>query len=251
MQLGLAVTDRVADVLDSGADLGVVVAYGRLIKPPVLGSIPFLNIHFSLLPRWRGAAPVERAILAGDAETGVCLMTLEEGLDTGPVHARSSVVIGEEESASALTERLGVLGTSLLIENLAGWPASLGEPIEQEGEATYAAKIDPAELEIDWSRSAVEIDRLIRIGGAWTTWRGRRLIVRRARPVDTAVALPPGSAGSPAPVPAAPGTLAGPLVASGDGALELIEVQGEGRAPQGFSTWANGARPAEGERFRS
>jgi methionyl-tRNA formyltransferase len=237
-RLGLPVTDRIAEVLDSGAEVGVVVAYGRLIKPPVLGSVPFLNVHFSLLPRWRGAAPVERAILAGDEETGVCLMSLEAGLDTGPVHARASVVIEEGETAAELTERLGVLGTSLLLDNLARWPESLGAAVEQAGEATYAAKIDPAELEINWLRPAVELDRLVRVGGAWTTWRGRRLLVGRARLVDTGIDQPPG-------------TLAGSLVASGSGSLELIEVQGEGRAPQAFASWANGARLVPGDRFGS
>src|SRR5207253_7560026 len=95
-ELGIPVTERVGDAIDAGAELGVVVAFGRLIRPHVLAALPMVNVHFSLLPRWRGAAPVERAVLAGDTETGVCLMALEEGLDTGPVYACQRVTIGPE-----------------------------------------------------------------------------------------------------------------------------------------------------------
>lgn len=236
---GLPVTDRVADVPESGAELGVVVAYGRLIKPPVLVAIPFLNIHFSLLPRWRGAAPVERAILAGDSTTGVCLMLLEEGLDTGPVFGCEELAIGPEESAAELADRLAVLGSSLLVTRLSDWPESLGKPVAQVGEATYAAKIDPADRHLDWSRPAGELERVVRIGPATTSWRGRRLLVHRARVAPA----PPG----PAPET---GTLAGSVVASGGGGwLELVEVQSEGRSPQPFEAWARGARPKPGERF--
>ena len=123
--LGLAVSHRPGDVMGSGAELGVVVAYGRLIRPEVLAVVPMLNVHFSLLPRWRGAAPVERAILAGDAETGACLMALEEGLDTGPVYDRAVTPIGEDETADDLRRRLGEIGNQLLLARLS---AGLGEP---------------------------------------------------------------------------------------------------------------------------
>ena len=142
-ELGLPVTERTTDVTGVGADLGVVVAYGRLIKPPVLAVLPFVNLHFSLLPRWRGAAPVERALLAGDTETGVCLMQLEEGLDTGPVFAREVVPIGPEQTADELRDELVSVGSRLLVSQLV---AGLGEPVPQQGEVTSAAKIDPAEL---------------------------------------------------------------------------------------------------------
>ncbi len=111
LELGLAVTEQVDDALVAGADLGVVVAYGRLIKPHVLAALPMVNLHFSLLPRWRGAAPVQRAILAGDRETGVCLMALEEGLDTGGIYAEERVTIGPEETAADLRTRLVGIGT--------------------------------------------------------------------------------------------------------------------------------------------
>ncbi len=118
LDLGLPVVHRPADIVSYKPELGVVVAYGRLIKPDVLAEVPMVNVHFSLLPRWRGAAPVERAILAGDAETGVSLMELEEGLDTGPVFARSAIPIGEDETADELRHQLGEIGTGLLLHAL-------------------------------------------------------------------------------------------------------------------------------------
>src|SRR5581483_5706377 len=103
--------ERVDDVLETGAELGVVVAFGRLIKPNILERLPLVNVHFSLLPRWRGAAPVERAILAGDEAAGVCLMALEEGLDTGPVYATERVPIEPDETADHLRARLTEVGS--------------------------------------------------------------------------------------------------------------------------------------------
>ena len=118
IELGLPVSSRVADVIDAGVELGVVVAFGRLVKPDVLARVPMINVHFSLLPRWRGAAPVERAILAGDTETGVDIMQLEEGLDTGPVYAEERVTIGRDETAPELRARLVELGTRMLVDLL-------------------------------------------------------------------------------------------------------------------------------------
>ena len=181
LDLALPVSSRVADVLDARVELGVVVAFGTLIRADVLGQVPMVNLHFSLLPRWRGAAPVERAILAGDERTGVCVMALDEGLDTGPVYARVEASIRPGETAAELRARLADLGTALLLERLAGGVATLGTPVPQRGEALYAAKIDSGERRLAWQRSAVELDRLIRIGRTWTTFRGKRLIVERAR----------------------------------------------------------------------
>ena len=243
---GLAVTDRVDDAVTTvrpPAELGIVVAYGRLIKPPVLGAFPMVNVHFSLLPRWRGAAPVERAILAGDAQTGVCLMALEEGLDTGGVYARRAVPIGSEELAEDLRARLVTIGTTMLIELLAGGPAALGEPEPQVGEPTYAAKILAEDLRLDWHRPAVELERIPRVGKAWTEFRGRRLLVLRARAVPGPAASAAPAAGGALP----PGVLDGLVVGTGEGGLELLEVQVEGRAAQPASAWRNGARPAPGE----
>ncbi|HZN14977.1 MAG TPA: methionyl-tRNA formyltransferase [Acidimicrobiales bacterium] len=229
---GLTVTSNVDDILGAGVDRGVVVAFGRLIKPHVLERVPMVNVHFSLLPRWRGAAPVERAILAGDAETGVCLMELEEGLDTGPVYACERVAIGPEQTVDELRNELVAVGVPLLVNGLAG---GLGEARPQEGESTYAAKVEPDELRIDWTAPADEVLRVVRLGRAWTTFRGKRLRILRAG----VVAVGPD-----------PGVLDGVVVGAGDAAgVELIEVQPEGRAAQAADAWRNGARPDSGERL--
>ncbi len=231
-EAGIEVTDRVHDVVEAGVELGVVVAFGRLIKPDVLERVPMVNLHFSLLPRWRGAAPVERAILAGDAETGVCLMALDAGLDTGPVYDCRQVTIGAEETADHLRARLVELGTQMLLTHLR---AGLPEPVPQQGEPTYAAKIEPDELRLDWSRPAVALHRVVRLGRAWTTFRGQRLRVLRASVVGSG----PG-----------PGVLDGLVVGTGDGAgLRLVEVHPQGRAPMAAEAWARGARPEPGERL--
>jgi len=235
LELGLPVTDRPGDAAEAGAECGVVVAYGRLIRRPVLEVLPMVNLHFSRLPRWRGAAPVERALLAGDTSTAVCLMQLEEGLDTGPVYACHDVAIGPDTTAAELRAELVARGTELLVARLRD---GLGTPTPQEGEATYAAKLEPAELRLDWSRPAEELHRVVRVGGAWTTFRGRRLKVLRAR-------LAPDRVGP------APGELDGLHVGTGAGALELVEVQPEGKAPQAATAWRNGARPEPGEALGS
>jgi methionyl-tRNA formyltransferase len=222
LELGLPVTDSVDDALAVGADLGVVVAFGRIIKPHVLAELPMVNLHFSLLPRWRGAAPVERALLAGDERTGVCVMDVEEGLDTGGTYACLEVPIGPETTAAELRAELVEVGTRLLVDTLV---AGLGTPAPQVGEPTYAEKIDPAELEIDWSRPAAEIDRLVRLGGAWTTHHGRRLKVWRV------------------------GADGGVPVPTGDGPLSLVEVQPEGKGRMAAADWARGARLGDGVRF--
>jgi methionyl-tRNA formyltransferase len=235
LDLGLAVTDRVDDLLDLDPlpALGVVVAFGRIIRPHVLAAVSMVNVHFSLLPRWRGAAPVERAILAGDARTGVCLMDVEEGLDTGGVYRRVEVDIGPDESADELRARLVTIGTEQLVDALA---SGLGEPVPQEGEATYAAKIEPAELELAFGAPAAVLHRVVRVGGAWTTVRGKRLKVWRARPVAAREL--------------APGQMDSTVVGCADGtALELVEVQPEGRGRQPAADWARGLRLRPDERL--
>ena len=231
LELGLPVvtparaSDAVADVASSGATLGVVVAYGQILRPDFLAALPdgFVNLHFSLLPRWRGAAPVERAILAGDAETGVCLMQVEEGLDTGGVYASARVAIGADETAGELRARLVEAGTKLLTDRLADVPGAVPEP--QVGEPTYADKLTVDEFAIDATRSAAELARLVRAGnprpGAWCTVAGRRVKVWKARAAGAVVALPA------APTP-------GQLSSHGhlflrEGLLELLEVQPEGK----------------------
>jgi methionyl-tRNA formyltransferase len=232
-QLGLKVAHSPAEVVSSGAELGVVVAYGRLIKPDVLAQVPMVNLHFSLLPRWRGAAPVERAILAGDLETGVCLMELEEGLDTGPVYSRAITPIGPDETADELRHRLGQIGTELLLKDLL---AGLGAPAPQLGEPTYAAKISPDELHLDFADTAEVCNRVVRVGRAWTTWRGKRLLVHRARVLAEDQALSPGQ-------------IQGNKVGTAEGALEMVVVQPEGKPVLDGGAWARGARPMPRERL--
>ncbi len=226
IELGLPVSHSVDDVLTAGVEPGVVVAFGQLIKPRVLAEVPMVNLHFSLLPRWRGAAPVERALLAGDAETGVCLMQLEEGLDTGPVYSTVRVPIGATTTADELRRTLVDVGTEQLVAVLA---APLGTPAPQVGEPVHAAKIRPEELRIDWSQPAEQVHRLVRLGGAWTTFRGKRLKVVAATLGEST------DEGN---------SLQQPLPG-----LHLVTVQPEGKAPMAFADFVRGARPAARERF--
>ncbi len=221
LELGLPVSHEVDDVLTTvpdGVTLGVVVAFGQIIKPHVLAELPLVNLHFSLLPRWRGAAPVERAILAGDELTGVCVMRVEEGLDTGDVYAVRTVPIDDTTTAAELRGTLVAVGTELLVDTLAQplgeW---IGEGRPQHGEVTHAAKLGSSDFEIDWDRPVVDIHRLIRVGGAWTTFRSKRLKI-----------------------------LAADLV---DGRIVPTTVQPEGKAPMPFDAWRNGARPSATELF--
>jgi len=243
VELGLDVTDDLAAVTGAGAELGVVVAYGRIVPRPVLDALDMVNVHFSLLPRWRGAAPVERAVLAGDDETGVCLMRLEEGLDTGPVLASSRVAVGEHEHAGALTARLAALGAGLLVDALRHGAGAVGPGTPQQGEPTYAAKLEPGELRLDWRRPAVELERVVRLDRAWTTYDGDRLLVLEARARPAPAGVPAGGGAAP------PGTLRGTGVVTGDGVLELLEVQPAGRRPTPAPAWARGVRAAEGARL--
>lgn len=232
IELGIPVTTDVDAALDVDADLGVVVAFGRIIKPHVLDALPMVNLHFSLLPRWRGAAPVERAILAGDTETGVCLMEVADGLDEGGVYRRVETAIGDDESLDELRGRLVELGSEMVVDALRG---GLGEPTPQEGEPTYAEKIDKSELQIDWASPVDAIHGLVRVGGAWTTVRGKRLKVHRARATQRH-GLEVGQ-------------LEDTFVGTGDGALELIEVQPEGKPRRTALDWANGAQLGPDDRL--
>lgn len=234
LELGLDVTDRLEDVADMGAELGVVVAYGRIIPTSLLDVVPMVNLHFSLLPRWRGAAPVERAILAGDETTGVCVMDVAEGLDTGDVHAVRELDIRPGVTASELTAELASIGSALLVDTLAAGLDS-GRPQPDDG-VTYAHKLGAEDRRLDWSRSAEELWRVVRIGGAWTTFRGDRFKVLDARPVEDPSAGPVG-------------TIAGAVVACGAGtSLRLLTVQPQGRPAMDVAAWTNGAH-ADGERL--
>jgi methionyl-tRNA formyltransferase len=243
MELGLPTTTDIADLSTLGErpELGVVVAYGRLIRPPVLAAVPMVNLHFSLLPRWRGAAPVERAILAGDERTGVCVMEVEEGLDTGGVYARAELDIGPNEHLGPLRDRLVARGSELLVEVLSGGLGGLPEPAPPVGEPTYAKKLEPDELVLRWERPAIQVLAVVRLDRAHTTMAGRRLRVLEAEVVD-------GGAGSPVEgLP--PGTLSGDVVTTGDGALRLLVVQLEGGRPMSADDWLRGTHLPEGVRL--
>ncbi len=243
-ELGLPVSTAIDDALGVGAELGVVVAFGRIVPAAALEQLPMVNVHFSLLPRWRGAAPVERAILEGDAETGVCLMAVETGLDTGAIYASASTPIMDEESAASLRSRLVVMACGLLEQHLVRGRAGLPVPRDQAGTPSYAEKIDPTERELDWGDPAVRVRRVVRIGGAWTTFRGHRLGVLEVLPAE-------GTAGD-GPSPGLPGTLAGCEVRTGDaGRVRLVRVQPAGRRPMDAADWLRGARVSDGERLGS
>ncbi len=211
-----------ADFRALGAEVAVVVAYGLILPPPILQAPArgCLNIHASLLPRWRGAAPIQRAIMAGDRETGICIMQMDEGLDTGPVLLRRRVSIGPEDTAGDLHDRLATLGAQAIVEALARLNELAPEPQPEAG-VSHAAKIDKAEARIDWTRPAEEIDRRIRalspFPGAWCTAAGERLKLLRSRPVECTGA--PGQ------------VLGGMRIACGRGAVEILQAQRPGRRP--------------------
>lgn len=251
LELGLPVTAEVTDVLDVSADLGVVVAYGRIITPVLLAHLPMVNLHFSLLPRWRGAAPVERAILSGDAVTGVCVMAVDEGLDTGAVFARAEVSIDDTITADELRSQLVSVGTTLLVDTLLVDTLARGltapEPQPDEG-VTYAHKLTADDHRLDWNRPVVEVLRVIRLGGARTTFRDSAFKVLAARLVAPDLGEP--GAGEPETAvrrDARPGTFVSPTrVAGRNGDLELLRVQPAGKPAMEAAAWANGARPLGG-----
>lgn len=228
LELGLAVSHVVDDVLGRDVELGVVVAFGHLIRPNVLDVVPMVNSHYSLLPRWRGAAPVERALLAGDTETGVCLMKLAAGLDTGPIYDTVLVRIGDTTTGQELRNDLVVAGVEQLTRCLM---APLPTPTAQRGEAVYAAKLQASELHIDWSQPAAQIDRLIRLGGAWTMFRGKRLKVLAAR-------------FDPSALPSDGLTLAVPATG-----LHLVSVRPEGKPAMAIDDFVRGIRLQPDEFF--
>lgn len=225
-RLGLHVSHCVDDVLEVDADLGIVVGFGQMIKPHVLSELAMVNLHFSLLPRWRGAAPVERALLAGDTVTGVCLMQLGEGLDDGPILTVVEVPILARDTADALRQRLVEVGSRQLVSAL---EHGLGAATPQLGDARYAQKLLSDEFFIDWNADVVDIDRLVRVGLAWTNFRGKRLKVLGAEITEGL-----GTAGS---------FMNPTSVACGRGALILTRVQPEGKPAMDAVAWANGARP--------
>lgn len=276
LELGIPVSHSLSDVMEVGADLAVVAAYGRIIPAALLAEIPFLNVHFSLLPRWRGAAPVERAILAGDRVAGVCIMKLDEGLDTGDVYACRQMSLNDTITRSELTDQLAQMGAQLLVDLLAGGVEGLPEPVEQTGDPVYAAKIESDDLRIDWGGTIDEIRRKVRLERAWTVFRGKRLIIGEVAGItDQTVMIDQtvitdqtvttnqektapdrdrsSGALQGASTVGSAGTLlmidSTPVARCGDGAVAIHIVQPEGHTKMTAEEWARGARIREDERF--
>ena len=231
----LRAAEVIDDVVAVGVELGVVVAFGQLLPAALLATTArgFVNVHFSLLPRWRGASPVERAILAGDAETGVAIMGMEVGLDTGPVYSQCRVPIGEQ-TAGELTDELVALGTSLLVTTLGAFDVVVGEP--QIGEPTYAAKLTVEEFRLRSDRPAAELAAIVRAGnprpGAWCTIDGVRHKVGRAALV--------GQVATDGPEPGIIDEHA--VLGTVHGSLQLLEIQPEGKPMMEAAAWRNGRR---------
>ncbi len=252
----LKTSEAQAELAALEADVMVVAAYG-LILPQAVLDIPrkvagfgCLNIHASLLPRWRGAAPIHRAILAGDAKTGVAIMQMEAGLDTGPVLLETFTAMGARETTGELHDRLATLGAEAIVHVLTQL-ARGREPAaaaQSSHGVTYAHKITPEEAQIDWSASAVEIDRKIRafnpVPGAWTTWRGEKLKIWAAE----LVSLPSCLGQEPGTVMAVEGKHL--LIACGSSVLALTEIQRPGGKRLPVSAWLSGGDAvAPSERF--
>ena len=228
-------------IREARPDVAAVVAYGKILPVDLL-SIPrlgFVNLHFSLLPAYRGAAPVQRAVMDGVAETGATIMLLTEGMDEGPILAMEPTRVGANETAGELGARLARDGAPLLVRTLRAYEAGEVRPREQDHAlASYAPKITTDEARVDWARPAQRIHDLVRglnpAPGAWTTFRGTRLKVLR-----TEVASDGG--GRPGEV------LADGLVAAGEGALRLVEVKPAGKRAMTAEEMFRGLRPAPGE----
>ena len=232
LELGLTVVHDVKDVLVHAGPgtLGVVVAYGSLVPNDVLARVPMVNAHYSLLPRWRGAAPVERAILEGDRITGVCIMRVVDELDAGEVYSRHEVEIGSEETADELRRRLDLLAQQMLVDSLArgSW---VGEA--QVGASTYARKITTADRRVRVGSTLLE-SRRVRIGGAFFIIAGQRVRILSARVADQAI-----GAGA---IRVVDGKV---LLGCGDGSLELLVVRPEGKSEMTGIDWMRGRRDAD------
>ena len=244
--------DRLRGAADALAalrpDVMVVVAYGLILPQPIL-AIPRLgciNVHASLLPRWRGAAPIARAIEAGDAETGVSIMQMEPGLDTGPILAQAAAPIGEDETTADLEERLARLGADLLVSTLARLERGEVQARPQDASrACYAAKLEKSEAVIDWHQPALTLHRKIRAFNprpvATTMLRGETLRLWHVGPLEEARAAVPGTI-----VQADAG---GVRVCTGTGVLTLTRLQAPGGKPLGAREFLNGRRLAPGDRL--
>jgi len=224
------------------ADAAVVVAYGLILPQAILDAPKYgcLNIHASLLPRWRGAAPIHRAIMSGESETGVCIMQMEAGLDTGPVLLSEATAIGEEETTAQLHDRLSAMGAALVVDALSRLTDLTADPQPETG-VTYATKIDKSEARIDWSETAEEVDRKIRglspFPGAWCEFHGDRLKLLSSR-----LSVGNGAAGE-----VLDETL---TIACGTGAIEVLTLQRAGKGAQPRDVFLRGMDIPKGSVLR-
>ncbi len=232
-ELGLRVSHRLADLEDLDVERGVVVAYGAIIPAALLEKVPMLNVHFSLLPRWRGAAPVQRAILAGDEETGVAIISLEATLDTGPVHLERRIRI-DEKTAEELTAELAAVGATALTEVL-GSPQLLEHATVQVGEVTYAEKLTKETFRLSPEMTTALALRTVRLGGAFLFVAGKRLSVVSARHYEDVV--PSGA------LVRREGNV---VLGLNDGAIALIDVRPEGSKTMAAFAWWTGRRDDDG-----
>ena len=234
-----------------GLDAAVVVAYGLLLPAPILAAprLGCLNVHASLLPRWRGAAPIQRAILAGDAETGITIMQMDEGLDTGPMLLQDRLPIGGATTAADLHDALAGLGAALILRALAGLArGDLRARPQPEDGVTYAAKLERAEGRLDWRLPAAELARRVR---AFAPWPGAFTELPGGKQPDRLKVLAAEALAVEGPAPAAPGTLLadGLTVACGEGALRLLEVQRAGKAAMSAAAFLRGRPLPPGTRL--
>jgi methionyl-tRNA formyltransferase len=222
-------------------DVIVVAAFGQILKTPVLELAPHgcLNVHASLLPAYRGAAPISAAILASDPSTGVTIMRMDEGLDTGPILAQAEWPIAPDDTTASLTAKLAELGAHLLVETLPGWiSGEIRAQPQDDSLATYCGQLKKEDGALDWTRSAEHLDRQVRAcdpwPGAYTTWQGKRLKVLGARPRPKW-----RGEGQPGQVVSLEGEIG---VATSEGALKLLEVQLAGKKPMTVEVFARGQR---------
>ena len=222
-------------------DIAVVIAYGQIIPEHLLTKLPFINLHFSLLPKWRGAAPLERAILNGDTRTGICLMALEPTLDTGPIYRQTQCEIAPDETLEELSQRLAIDAADLLVAAL---KQGLENPTPQQGDPTWAKKITTEDRHLKWSLTADQLNRVVRIGGAWTTFRNKRFLIWKAAPIpEPELSVKPGELFWEADSRKL-------LAGAGDGtALEILEAQAEGKSQMPAKAWVNGANLSPGEQL--
>ncbi|QLH25256.1 methionyl-tRNA formyltransferase [Streptomyces sp. Rer75] len=239
--------DFLARLAEIAPDCCPVVAYGALLPKAAL-EVPahgWVNLHFSLLPAWRGAAPVQHAVLAGDEVTGASTFQIEEGLDSGPVYGVVTEDVRPTDTSGDLLTRLAFAGAGLLAATMDGIEDGSLRAVPQSAEGvSLAPKINVEDAEIDWSAPALRVDRLVRAcapaPGAWTTFRGERLKVVSAAPVADRTDLAPGALAA---------TKKAVYAGTGSHAVELTSVRPQGKKPMAAADWARGVRIAEGERL--